>query len=68
MLSKTNASWVLRYQRAGRERMVGLGPLHTVGLAEARSRARDARLALLDNIDPIERRKREQARSGRGSL
>jgi Arm DNA-binding domain len=39
-------SWLLRYERHGRERMVGLGPIHTVGLAEARTRARDARLEL----------------------
>ena len=41
-----------------------LGPLHTVGLAEARERARQARRLLLDDIDPIEhyaaeRRKQE---------
>jgi integrase len=52
--SPGKASWLLRYERGGRERMVGLGPIHTVGLADARSRARDARLELLDGIDPID--------------
>src|SRR6516165_8875895 len=33
--------------------MLGLGPLHVVGLAEARQRARQARLQLLDGIDPV---------------
>jgi hypothetical protein len=33
-------SWILRYERAGRERWMGLGPLHTVSLKEARERAR----------------------------
>jgi integrase len=49
-----NASWLLRYQRNGRERWYGLGPLHTVGLADARLRAKVARLQLLDGIDPVE--------------
>lgn len=46
-------SWLLRYQIAGRKRWLGLGPLHTVGLAEARVRARAARLQILDGIDPV---------------
>jgi integrase len=37
--------------------MLGLGPLHTVTLAEARQRAKAARLQLLDGIDPVEDRK-----------
>lgn len=51
------ASWLFRYEVAGRERMLGLGPLHTVSLKEARERARAARLQLLDGVDPIEARK-----------
>jgi integrase len=54
-------SWLLRYQVAGRERFYGLGPLHTVTLAEARERARRARLLILDGIDPIDARKAERA-------
>jgi integrase len=50
-------SWILRYQRNGRERWHGLGPFHTVGLAQARERARAARLLLLDGIDPIDHRR-----------
>jgi integrase len=52
-----NKSWLLRYERAGRERWVGLGPLHTFSLKEARERARAARQLLQDGIDPIEDRK-----------
>lgn len=59
--SKTNRSWVFRYERDGRERWLGLGPLHTVDLAKARDDARNARLMLRDGIDPIERRKEEKA-------
>ena len=46
-------SWVFRY----RTRYLGLGPTHTVNLAEARVRARQARQALLDGKDPIEARR-----------
>ena len=41
--SATNRSWLLRYERNGRERWMGLGPFHTLDLAEARERARRAR-------------------------
>ena len=47
-------SWSFRYMREGRSRELGLGPLHTVSLAEARERARQARQLLLDGKDPIE--------------
>ena len=55
-------SWLLRYERNGRERWMGLGPLHTVSLQEARERARRARGQLLDGIDPLDARKAEHAR------
>ena len=54
VLSPSNASWILRYQQNGRKRWMGLGPLHTIGLAEARERARKARQQLLDGIDPLD--------------
>jgi integrase len=52
-----NASWFFRYERDGKERFPGLGPYHTVGLAEARDRAKALRLQLLDGIDPIAAKK-----------
>jgi integrase len=55
--SPRNAGWILRYERHGKERMMSLGPLHVVTLAQARDRARDARLLLLDGIDPLEQKK-----------
>ena len=55
------ASWILRYERDGVEHMLGLGPLHTVGLAEARTRAKGARLSLLDGVDPVDARKAARA-------
>jgi integrase len=50
-------AWLFRYERAGRERQMGLGPVSTLSLAEAREKARQARKLLLDGIDPIEARK-----------
>ena len=63
MVNPNNASWQLRYQRNGRERWFGLGPLHAVTLKDARERARTARLQLLDGIDPIDARRAERAKA-----
>src|SRR5258708_1715870 len=50
-------SWIFRYHVEGRgDRQMGLGPTHTIGLAEARERARKCREQRLDDIDPIEAR------------
>jgi integrase len=63
VVNSNNASWQLRFQRNGRERWLGLGPLHTVTLKDARERARAARLQLLDGIDPIDVRRAERAKA-----
>jgi integrase len=57
-------NWVFRFMLNGRARWMGMGPLHTVTLAEARKRAGDHRLRRHDGIDPIEARRveRQQAR------
>jgi integrase len=62
VISPTNASWLFVYERNGRARMMGLGPLHTIGLKEARERARAARQLLLDGIDPLEHKRAERDR------
>jgi integrase len=49
-----NKSWAFRYMIDGRAREQGLGPLHTVSLAEARTRAEMARKVILDGRDPID--------------
>jgi integrase len=55
-------SWVFTYERNGKRRTVGLGPIHTTSLKRARERARDLREQLLDNLDPLtEKRKAKQA-------
>jgi integrase len=49
-------SWIMRYQRGGRRREMGLGPVSLYGLAEARQRALQQRRLLSEGIDPIEAR------------
>jgi len=57
-VSATGAkSWVFRFKQAGKLREMGLGPTHTIGLAEARERATGCRRLRLDGIDPIELRR-----------
>lgn len=53
-------SWLLRYMVAGKPFGMGLGPTHTVSLAEARQKARDARLLLLEGINPLAAKKQNQ--------
>jgi integrase len=52
-----NRSWVFRYRLNGKLREMGLGPLSTIGLSEARERARVVRTKRLDGIDPIDERR-----------
>lgn len=54
-------TWVYRFMLHGRAREMGLGPLHIVGLAEAREKARECRRLRHEGIDPIEARKARQA-------
>ena len=53
-------SWLFRYMLNGKARGMGLGPLHTIGLAEARALALDCRRKLLDGTDPIDSRNAER--------
>ena len=47
-------SWIFRFRQAGKQREMGLGPAHTVSLAEARAKAKECRKMLLDGKDPLE--------------
>lgn len=59
-----NKSWLFRYMRDGKARAMGLGPTHSVTLAEARVKALDARKVLLDDKDPLdEKRQRKLKRT-----
>jgi integrase len=60
--SATSRAWVLRTERSGKIRWMGLGSLADYTLDEARERARKARQLLHDGIDPIEARKAEHKR------
>ena len=53
-------SWLLRYMVAGKPFGMGLGPTHTVSLAEARQKALDARKLLIDGINPLAAKKQNQ--------
>jgi integrase len=55
-------SWVLRYERDGRERMLGLGSAREFTLKQARERALTARQLLADKIDPLDIKKAERAK------
>jgi integrase len=49
-------SWVFRFRQSGKLREMGLGPTHTVTLAEARDAAQTCRKLRLEGIDPIANR------------
>lgn len=57
--SNINKSWIFRYRANGKLRDMGLGPLHTVSLAEAREKAAVCRALRLDGLDPIEERRKK---------
>jgi hypothetical protein len=57
-------SWVFRFRKAGRLREMGLGPLHTISLARAREKAREARERRLDGGDPIEAKQPHDSKPG----
>jgi hypothetical protein len=54
-------AWAFRFRRHGRLREMGLGPVHSLSLAQAREAAADARRVLLTGADPIEARKAARA-------
>lgn len=54
-------SWVYRFMLDGRAREMGLGPLHTVGLADARRLALECRKQKLAGIDPLAARDAQRA-------
>ena len=51
--TKTGKSWIFRYMIAGKAREMGLGPVHTIGLSEARDLARECRKQVLAGDDPL---------------
>jgi integrase len=53
--------WIFRYVTNGRLRDMGIGPEHTLTLAEARERATEARKLRLDGVDPIAHKHAQRA-------
>src|SRR6476661_8864529 len=56
-------SWIFRYLRQGKLCDLGLGPLHTIDLPEARQKATEYRKLLVEGKDP--KGTRDQAREQR---
>ncbi|WP_010685528.1 phage integrase central domain-containing protein [Methylobacterium mesophilicum] len=54
---KGGKSWVFRYTLRGKSREMGLGPVSTFSLAEARDKALTCRKLCYEGIDPIEMRR-----------
>lgn len=49
-------SWIFRFRMGGKQREMGLGPLHTVSLGQARDKAKECRALLLEGTDPLDAR------------
>lgn len=58
-----NKSWIFLFRRDGRNREMGLGPITTFGLAEAREKALQCRRLLYEGVDPIEARRIAKAKT-----
>ena len=57
-------SWIFRFvMPGGRQRDLGLGGFDTIGLAQARDLAKQARELLVSGIDPIEHRNEARAKA-----
>src|SRR5262245_28375836 len=54
-------SWLFRYSIGSRSHWMGLGAYPDVTLARAREKAQDARRALSDGIDPLQRKRDQRA-------
>src|ERR1035437_2310038 len=59
--SASSKSWLLKYSIEKRAREMGLGPLETDSLSEARDRREFYRKLLKDGTDPIAHKKAEKA-------
>jgi integrase len=51
-----------RFKEAGRLREIGLGPLHTISLAEARQKAVECRKTRIEGKDPLAEKRAQRAR------
>src|SRR6516165_1624858 len=58
--SKTSAHWLLRWQRDGRVRHMGLGSARDLPLASAREKAKEQRERIARDIDPLDLKRKER--------
>lgn len=66
VITKTGVkSWVYRYKVSQKQKVLGLGPLHAVNLAEARVKARALRNMQADGRDPVAERQAQKLESDR---
>jgi integrase len=57
-----SASWLLRYQRNGKETWMGLGPKSVFTLQKARARAVAEKQKIYEGVDPLLARREQRAR------
>ncbi|OYZ16878.1 MAG: hypothetical protein B7Y35_02910 [Sphingomonadales bacterium 28-64-96] len=63
LVSKTGAkSWVLRVQKDGKRRDIGLGGYPTISIADARAAAAEKRTSIAKGSDPIAEKRARKAR------
>lgn len=55
--------WTFNYTFAGIRREMGIGPLHTVGLADARDKAEAARKLVRSGVDPLSAKREAEEQS-----
>jgi integrase len=60
-VGENSASWLLRWERDGRERWHGLGSAADLTLDEAREEAREKRKLIKAGIDPIDKKRADRA-------
>ncbi len=53
-------SWLYRYMIKGKAYGMGLGPAHTVTLADARQKAAEARKLVIEGVNPLEAKRQRQ--------
>jgi len=58
--SKQAGKWILRFSVFGKRREMGFGPWPEVSIAEARTKAAEARAVLRNGTDPVAARQKEQ--------
>ena len=51
-------SWIFRFTIKGKQREMGLGAVHTISLSEARLKAKEQRLMLVNGVDPLTAREK----------